>query len=57
MLTDERKTFYAFNIDKMFKTIFGADNEKGKKNNIELNSSFNDVTRIRNLNYYFAFCS
>ena len=104
MLTNETKTFYAFNIDKMFKAIFGADDEKskkllkellsecldikidkiigfipvelsarnknerskrldlivevkGKKINIELNSSFNDVTRIRNLNYYFAFCS
>ena len=104
VLTNETKTFYAFNIDKMFKAIFGADDEKskkllkellsecldikidkiigfipvelsarnknerskrldlivevkGKKINIELNSSFNDVTRIRNLNYYFAFCS
>ena len=104
MLTNETKTFYAFNIDKMFKAIFGADDEKSKKLlkellsecldikidkiigfipvelsarnknerskrldlivevrdkkiNIELNSSFNDVTRIRNLNYYFAFCS
>ena len=104
VLTNETKTFYAFNIDKMFKAIFGEDNEKskkllkellsecldikidkiicfipielsarnknerrkrldlivevsGKKINIELNSSFNDVTRIRNLNYYFAFCS
>ena len=104
MLTNKTKTFYAFNIDKMFKAIFGADDEKskkllkellsecldikidkiigfipvelsarnknerskrldlivevkGKKINIELNSSFNDVTRIRNLNYYFAFCS
>ena len=104
MLINETKTFYAFNIDKMFKAIFGADDEKSKKLlkellsecldikidkiigfipvelsarnknerskrldlivevkdkkiNIELNSSFNDVTRIRNLNYYFAFCS
>lgn len=104
VLTNETKKFYAFNIDKMFKAIFGANDEKskkllkellcecldikidkiigfipvelsarnknerskrldlivevkGKKINIELNSSFNDVTRIRKLNYYFAFCS
>lgn len=29
----------------------------GRKINVELNSSFDEVTRIRNLNYYFSFCS
>ena len=29
----------------------------GRKINVELNSSFNEATRIRNLNYYFSFCS
>ena len=29
----------------------------GRKINVELNSSFDEVTKIRNLNYYFSFCS
>ena len=29
----------------------------GRKINVELNSAFDEATRIRNLNYYFAFCS
>ncbi len=29
----------------------------GRKINLELNSSYSESTRIRNLNYYFSFCS
>ena len=104
MISQETKTFYAFNIDKMFKAVFVGTDEvskrlllellsecldakvdriidfipielgvrskherskrldlivevDGRKINVELNSSFDEVTRIRNLNYYFSFCS
>lgn len=43
MLTNEIKTFYAFNIDKMFKAIFGADDEKSKKLLKELLSECLDI--------------
>ena len=29
----------------------------GKKINVELNSSYDEAGRVRNLNYYFSFCS
>ena len=104
MISQETKTFYAFNIDKMFKAVFVGTDEiskrlllellsecldtkvdrivgfipielgvrskyerskrldlivevDGRKINVELNSSFDEVNRIRNLNYYFSFCS
>ena len=43
VLTNETKTFYAFNIDKMFKAIFGADDEKSKKLLKELLSECLDI--------------
>ena len=104
MISQETKTFYAFNIDKMFKAVFVGTDEvskslllellsecldakvdwiigfipielgvrskherskrldlivevDGRKINVELNSSFDEVTKIRNLNYYFSFCN
>ena len=30
---------------------------QGRKINLELNSSYSEITKVRNINFYFSFCS
>lgn len=99
----EKRIFLAFNVDKVFKSIFLSEDDPkkellanlleeilekkvtnlkvqtnelnvhhkkerykrldlvaeadGKKINVELNTSNDTATKVRNLNYYFSFCS
>ena len=45
------------NVKERYKRVDLLAEAAGKKINVELNSSYSEIDRVRNLNYYFAFCS
>ncbi len=52
--TNELNVHHKNERNKRLDLVAEAD---GKKINVELNTSFDTATKVRNLNYYFSFCS
>ncbi len=45
------------NVNERYKRVDLLAKAAGKKINVELNSSYGMIDRVRNINYYFSFCS